>query len=92
MQQSYINPGAPIHILSGTAGPPEWDEFGDAAPWTREPRLVVNSYSRMTFLNATMAQFEQVANNNGSIVDQFAITQTRNRSMPFPVFRARLPQ
>ena len=89
MQQSYADPAAPIHILSGTAGPPEWAEFGDAAAWTREPRLVVNSYSRLTFYNASVAQFEQVANDNGTIVDKFTITQARNRTMPFPVFRAR---
>ena len=92
MQQSYINPGAPIHILSGTAGPPEWDEFGDAAAWTREPRLLVNSYSRLTFFNTSVAHFEQVANDNGTIVDSFTVTQTRNRSMPFPVFHARQSQ
>ena len=89
VQRSYTNPEAPIHILSGTAGPPDWDEFEAAADWTREPRLLVNSYSRLTLLNASVAQFEQVANDNGTVVDQFTITQTRNRSAPFPVFGPR---
>jgi hypothetical protein len=86
-QKNYRNPTAPIHILSGTAGPPEWDEFKEAADWTREPRLQVNSYSRLTLLNESVARFEQVANDNGTVVDEFTITQTRkDRSAPFPGF------
>ena len=86
--QSYIDPAAPVHILSGTAGPPEWDVFQPTPPaWAREPRLQVNSYSRMTLFNASVARFEQVANDNGTIVDAFTVTQTRNnRSAPFAVF------
>ena len=86
-RRSYADPPAPIHILSGTAGPPEWDEFGPAAEWTRAPRLRLNSYSRLTLLNASVARFEQVANDDGAVVDRFTVTQTRNRSAPFPVFR-----
>ena len=83
--RSYTDPEAPVHILSGSAGPPEWDLFNaEAAAWSREPRLLVNSYSRLTLFNASVAQFEQVANDNGSVVDSFTITQTRhNRSAPF---------
>eukprot|EP00035_Acanthoeca_spectabilis_P010123 m.178671 g.178671 ORF g.178671 m.178671 type:complete len:301 (+) comp14930_c0_seq3:1239-2141(+) len=87
VQASYKDPKAPIHILSGSAGPPEWDKFAAAQTWTREPRLQVNSYSRLTLFNASVALFEQVANNNGTIVDSFTITQTRmDRSAPFPCF------
>ena len=50
-----------MHILSGSAGPPEWDLFNaEAAAWPREPRLLVNSHSRLTLFNASVAQFEQV--------------------------------
>lgn len=85
-KQSYANPTAPVHILSGSAGPPEWDTFRESdEAWSREPRLMVNSYSRLTFVNASVAVFEQVANDNGTIVDSFVVTQSRaNRSAPFP--------
>ena len=85
-KQSYTDPEAPIHILSGSAGPPEWDTFRDAdEAWVREPRLLVNSYSRLTFFNSSVGVFEQVANDNGTIMDRFVVTQTRaNRSAPFP--------
>jgi hypothetical protein len=79
-QKSYTDPKAPIHILSGAAGPPEWDEFQAEAPdWSRSPRLQVNSYSRMTMWNASVLSFEQVANDNGTIVDSFTITQSGRR-------------
>ena len=87
-QTNYSNPEAPIHILSGSAGPPEWDYFtahGEA--WTREPRILMNTYSRLVLLNASVARFEQVANDNGTVVDTFSIVQTRrNRSAPFRCF------
>ncbi len=89
-QRSYNDAEAPIHILSGTAGPPEWDLFKpQGAAWSREPRLLVNSYSRLTLFNSSVARFEQIANDNGSVVDQFTITQRRhNRSAPFACLRA----
>lgn len=84
---SYIDPRAPIHILSGTAGPPAWDAFKEiGAPWTREPRILANSYSRMTLWNASVATFEQVGNDNGTLLDSWTIVQRRrNRSAPFKV-------
>ena len=68
-------------------GPPEWDLFASGQPWTREPRLLVNSYSRLTLVSPSTLMFEQVANDNGTVVDSFTITQTRPiRSAPFPCF------
>jgi len=47
----------------------------------------VRRYSRLTLVSATEARFEQVANDNGTVVDAFTITQNRaNRSAPFPCF------
>lgn len=64
--------------------PPELDLFKAAKAWTREPRLVGTSYSRMTLVNATTMMFEQVANDNGTVVDAFTVLQRRkNRSAPF---------
>ena len=85
VQKNYTNPEAPIHILSGTAGPPEWTLFSaHGEDWTREPRLLVNSYSRMELVNASTARFQQIANDNGSVVDSFTVIQhRRNRSAPF---------
>ena len=74
VQKSYNNPKATVHIVSGSAGPPEWDAFVAEAPdWSRHPRLQVNSYSRMTVWNGSVLAFEQVANDNGTVVDSFAI-------------------
>lgn len=69
-------------------GPPEWDAFaGKVEDWTREPRLQVNGYGRITIYNASTLLFEQVANANTSVVDSFIISQNRvNRSAPFPIY------
>ena len=71
-----------------SAGPPEPNLFHNGTDWSRlESRLLVNSYSRMTLHNATWAHFEQVANDNGTVVDSFDVVQDRaNRSAPFPCF------
>lgn len=84
VQENFTDPRAPIHICSGAAGPPEFDGFGRAANWSREPRLVMTSYSRVSLLNATTMIFEQVANDNKTVVDSFIVHQRRsNRSEPF---------
>eukprot|EP01063_Lacrimia_lanifica_P012492 TRINITY_DN19154_c0_g1_i1.p1 TRINITY_DN19154_c0_g1~~TRINITY_DN19154_c0_g1_i1.p1 ORF type:complete len:700 (+),score=165.83 TRINITY_DN19154_c0_g1_i1:37-2136(+) len=86
---SYTDPQAPIHILSGSAGPPEPDLFSLTVPaWSRErSRLTVNSYTRLTLYNASVAAFEQVANGNSTTIDAFTVVQTRaDRSAPFTCF------
>ena len=76
-QKNFINPTAPVHILSGSAGPPEWDAFTPVAPvWSRNPRLQVNSYSRIVAYNNSVLYFEQVANDNASVVDSFSIRKS----------------
>ena len=75
VQDNFINPKAPVHVLSGAAGVPEWEELGDATEWSREPRLAVASYSRVMMPNATHLLFEQVSNDDGTLLDEFVIVK-----------------
>lgn len=90
IQKGFYNPKAPVHILSGAAGPPKFDDFhfpNDAGSdethdpnlvlpqWSREPRLKITSYSRFILYNSTHLNFEQIANEDGRILDTFTIIQ-----------------
>jgi len=75
-QKDFVNPKAPVHILAGSAGPPETDVFTDDSPdWSREPRLTNNSYSRVHMWNATHMRYQQVANDDGVILDSFVVVK-----------------
>lgn len=75
-QKSFHLPRATVHVLSGSAGPPEQDSFQPNPPeWSRSPRLEENSYSRITMFDRHTMQFEQVANDNGTVIDRFVITR-----------------
>jgi hypothetical protein len=59
------------------------------APRLRNPTATVNSYSRLTLFNASVAKFEQVSNDNGTVVESFTKKQMRhNRSAPFACFHS----
>ena len=56
------------------------DVFTPVAPvWSRNPRLQVNSYSRIVAYNNSVLYFEQVANDNASVVDSFSIRKSVNK-------------
>ena len=74
VQKNYVNPKAPIHITCGVGGPPDFDRFGEAKDWTREPRFWNASYSRVTMDNHNV-WWEQVDNLDGQILDTFKITK-----------------
>ncbi|XP_060082446.1 acid phosphatase type 7-like [Ylistrum balloti] len=67
----YTNPGAPVHIITGSAGCSEdHDDFGNAAPWSAF-RSVDYGYTRMKVYNATHIYIEQVSDDkDGMIIDK----------------------
>lgn len=78
--RSYTDPQATVHVLSGSAGPPEWDVFLPVPhnkSWSREPRIRANGYGRVTVYNSSTLSFEQVGNDNGAVLDKFTIVQRK---------------
>jgi hypothetical protein len=74
--QSYLNPRAPVHVLSGAGGPPGTpDVFPAVRPaWSRS-NYSSWSYSRLSIFNATHLTFTQLDNVAGRVVDTFTIVQ-----------------
>ena len=71
---------APVHIVSGAGGPPNFDDFGAAQPWTRSrdaelgyPRQ--SSYSRVEIEKGVL-RFEQVLSSDGTVIDRFELVKT----------------
>jgi hypothetical protein len=74
-KQSLDSPLAPVHVLTGAAGPPGTPEtFSLPAPFTRKT-LSVWSYGRVTVWNASHLTYEHVINTNGSVYDTWTIVQ-----------------
>ena len=74
--QSYINPRAPVHVLTGAGGPPG---SPDTYPATRPVWSRANysswSFGRLQVFNATHLTFSQLDNVAGAVVDSFTIVQ-----------------
>ncbi|XP_033735387.1 acid phosphatase type 7-like [Pecten maximus] len=67
----YTNPGAPVHITTGSAGCSEdHDNFGHANQWSAF-RSTDYGYTRMKVFNATHIYIEQVSDDkDGMIIDK----------------------
>jgi len=83
---AYIDPDAPVHITTGSAGCRErHDPFGVPRPWT----AFTNSdygYSRMTVYNSSHFYFEQVSDDQGGkIVDSMLLI--KNSHGPYSYFK-----
>ena len=79
-QESYHLPQAPVHVVSGAAGPPATSYFlptNQTPPWSRiSSRFLAPSYSRVTVFDHRKLQYEQIANDDGTVVDSFTITRS----------------
>jgi hypothetical protein len=72
--KSFLQPRAPVHLVTGAGGAPSLDSFGAPLAYTRA-QLSINSYSRMTVLNDTHLRWQQVDNGSGEVVDEWTIVQ-----------------
>ena len=68
---------------SGIAGPPEYENFGAAADWTNTRLTNATSYSRLTIERHSL-HFEQVGQDNGSVIDDFTLTRTKTEKKKPP--------
>ncbi|XP_048259276.1 acid phosphatase type 7-like isoform X1 [Haliotis rufescens] len=78
--QPYTNPGAPVHLITGSAGCSErHDNFlKDAGPWSALRNLDYG-YTRMTIHNNTHISLEQVSDDKkGQIVDSFILIKDKH--------------
>uniref|UniRef100_A0A914MVJ0 Purple acid phosphatase n=1 Tax=Meloidogyne incognita TaxID=6306 RepID=A0A914MVJ0_MELIC len=86
----YVNPPAPVHIVSGSAGCQEnTDPFvKDPGPWSAF-RSSNYGFSRMHIYNKTHLYFEQTLASNDTVEDHFWLIKQHHRPYS-PIDRIRL--
>lgn len=78
---TFTNPAAPVHVVTGAGGAPAYSGFSAPGPFTRK-QIMEWSYSRVIIYNSTTLAWEQIANNNGTVLDSWIIQQSNHG--PFP--------
>lgn len=75
-ENPYENPGAPVHIISGSAGCQEYiDGFiPSPAKWSAF-RHSDYGYGHLTILNKTNIYWEQMSANSGKVVDRMSLVK-----------------
>jgi len=78
-----VNPPVPVHVTTGNGGPPGADNFREDCPGpdcgsipSSRAQSTAFGYGRLTAFNNTHLQFQQYANANMSLVDEFFIVRT----------------
>jgi len=76
---AYVDPAAPVHILTGAAGCPEdqdaWQRAGN--PWTAV-RINDYGYGRLSAPNRTHLYWEYVDNVAGKVLDSVTIVKSHD--------------
>eukprot|EP00040_Diaphanoeca_grandis_P044266 m.11825 g.11825 ORF g.11825 m.11825 type:complete len:626 (-) comp9000_c0_seq1:97-1974(-) len=83
VQTDFVNPRAPVHLVTGNGGPPSASKFGKIMPWSYEHSSVY-SYTRLEVYNSTTMKWIQVANNDSTILTELVVTQQHHGAFPIP--------
>ena len=83
VQKNFVNPAAPVHLVTGNGGPPSASHFGKIQPWSYVYSNVY-SYTRLVAHNATHMEWVQVANNDSSVLTRLMVTQDKHGPFPIP--------
>ena len=70
--RSFVNPAAPVHVVTGAGGAPALDKFGDPGPFTRK-QLSAWGYGRLVTSNASELVYEHYLNIDDSLYDRIVI-------------------
>ncbi|XP_013383368.1 acid phosphatase type 7-like [Lingula anatina] len=80
----YTNPGAPVHIITGSAGCKEKHDPFKPPPYWSAFRSSDYGYTRMTITNATHLYFEQVSDDQGgAVIDKFHVIKHKHGAGSF---------
>ena len=71
-EKSFTNPKAPIHIVTGSGGPPGLDSLADPMEYTRL-RMHDYGYSKVIAHNYTHFEFSHYYNSNDTLFDHFVV-------------------
>lgn len=81
-EMPYVNPGAPVHIVTGSAGcKEEHTYFNNTKPYWSAFRSSDYGYTRLKAYNKTHIHIEQISDEkHGLVVDQFWLVKEKHRS------------
>lgn len=79
-EQPYVNPGAPVHVVTGSAGCKEdLSPFSGPRPYWSAVRVYDYGYTKFYVYNNTHMHLEQIsATNNGKVVDDFWMVKNKH--------------
>eukprot|EP00939_MAST-03C_sp_MAST-3C-sp1_P001607 g1607.t1 len=92
VQKDFVDPRAPVHLVTGNGGPPSASSFSTIKDYayaysTKDIGVYpagLGSYTRMTAFNSSTMRWTQIANNDSSVLEDLFITRTTAHG-PFPV-------
>eukprot|EP01104_Vermistella_antarctica_P011669 TRINITY_DN3285_c0_g1_i3.p1 TRINITY_DN3285_c0_g1~~TRINITY_DN3285_c0_g1_i3.p1 ORF type:complete len:278 (-),score=33.14 TRINITY_DN3285_c0_g1_i3:37-870(-) len=74
--EPYTDPGAPVHVITGSAGCKEMleDFAGPAGPWSAV-RSTTFGFGQMKIFNSSHLLWEQILDLDGSVLDDFMLVK-----------------
>ena len=79
-QKNFTNPYAPVYITSGNGGPPSKDSFNNGTIFSTRKQSREFSYGKVIVYNHTHFKFQQIINENNSILDEIIIIKNNRFS------------
>ena len=83
VQTDFVNPRAPVHLVTGNGGPPSPSAFGKIKSYSYI-HSATYSYTQLVAHNATHMTWTQVANKDSATLAELTITQKSHGSFPIP--------
>ena len=85
VQKDFVNPRAPVHLISGNGGPPAPTYFNQTLSKPLPYSLLHGSeysYSRIIVHNATHMTITQIANEDSRILAELTVVQGKHGAFP----------
>ena len=87
VQKDFVDPRAPVHLVSGNGGPPAASYFNQTNSMPLPYSLVHGSeysYTRITAHNASHMTWTQIANEDSRVLAELIVTQSKHGEFPIP--------
>jgi len=84
VQKNFVNPKAPMHLVTGNGGPPSPSKFGKIMDWSYV-HSTTYSYTRMKAFNSTTMLLKQISNDkNSTVLEELYLHQDQHGEFPIP--------
>eukprot|EP00039_Didymoeca_costata_P025917 m.14535 g.14535 ORF g.14535 m.14535 type:complete len:592 (+) comp5124_c0_seq1:123-1898(+) len=83
VQKNFVNMKAPVHLVTGNAGPPSASRFSTLEDWSYSHSNEY-SYTQLIAHNASAMSWIQIANNDSRVIDRLTIITDKHGPFPPP--------